>query len=189
MKRGSAVIRRWFPEPVGVRLLAWPKGDALCSWSRLSPSGLTCCVLGHISCSHKGIHPYWHVKVPEGFRRRCLWWLLKGLFSCPQEPCRTKRMLRACGGAVRVGGPAARGIAPGSVLRPTCRHSTRGARSCRSHTGLAAALPGSCGSRRACQKPSPPAPRGRQSCAVGLPAARSSSICLVLGFFPLYLLS
>lgn len=30
--------------------------------------------------------------------------------------------LRACGGAVSVGGP---GVAPGSVLRPTCRHSNR----------------------------------------------------------------
>ena len=85
--------------------------------------------------------------------------------------------LRACGGAVSVGGP---GVAPGSVLRPTCRHSNRVGRRCRRRTGLLRVPP-------RLPEGLPAGTTREAELCIGLPAARSS--CLVPGFFPLYLLS
>lgn len=97
-----------FPEAVGVRLVAWLKGNILTSWPWLSPSGPLCCILwGTFHAHMRGKHPYWHRKSPGGVHKCHLWQFLKGLFSCHHDPCWAKHMLNTCGGPVRLGGSAA----------------------------------------------------------------------------------
>lgn len=123
-KWDSIVIRWWFPEALGVGLVAWLMRNILVSWSSLLPSGSVCCILsGTFHANMRGKQPYRHIKAPRGVHKSIADSFWRGLSPVTMTPAELNICLKQVEEWSGLEALLLLRIIPGSVFHSTCQHS------------------------------------------------------------------